>query len=237
MDMILGGLVEAGSEGVETVCTDGWIRRVFLILATYVADYPEQSLMACNMENRCPECAVDPTDQESPEVSQCRDQKKILELLNKHQNGRDPPQFEKLGLRAVYKPLTSPLQHIPVLHLRSSSSTAQRSLQRSFGSVVHTSNGQKRNGQALQSDERVPRTTAFQKGNNVSKQMDRNRTQRDGEGVARNNNRRRPKSIYPGGTLTPQFHILIPAAVPHIHNNEIAGNLFEDLSHPQRYHY
>ena len=111
MDMILGGLVEAGSEGVKTVCTDGWIRRVFLILAAYVADYPEQSLMACNMENRCPECAVDPTDQESPEVSQCRDQKKILELLNKHQNGRDPPQFKKLGLRVVYKPFWAELPH------------------------------------------------------------------------------------------------------------------------------
>ena len=102
--MILQGLIQAGTEGVEMVCADGWIRRVFLILVAYVADYPEQCLVACSMENRCPECVVDPTDRGNPEVSQCRDKKETLELLKKHQSGRDPPQFKKLGLWAVYKP-------------------------------------------------------------------------------------------------------------------------------------
>ena len=111
MDMILQGLIQAGTEGVEMVCADGWIRRVFLILAAYMADYPEQCLVACSMENRCPECVVDPTDRGNPEVSQCRDKKETLELLKKHQSGRDPPQFEKLGLRAVYKPFWAELPH------------------------------------------------------------------------------------------------------------------------------
>ena len=103
--------------------------------------------------------------------------------------------------------------------------------------MVHTSNGQKRNGQAIQSDERVPETMALLKRNNVSKPMDRNRTQRDGEDVARNNNWHCPKLIYPGHTLPPQFHIHIPAPGPYLHNSKIAGNLFEDFSYPQRYHY
>ena len=62
MAMIFGGLVQAGREGVEMVCADGWIRLVFILLAAYVADYPEQCLVGCCMENRCPRCTVNPTD-------------------------------------------------------------------------------------------------------------------------------------------------------------------------------
>ena len=34
--------------------------------------------------------------------SQFRDKMQTLELLTKHQQGRDPPQFEKDGLRGVH---------------------------------------------------------------------------------------------------------------------------------------
>jgi hypothetical protein len=111
MELIFSGLIQAGKEGVEMVCADGWIRLVFIILAAYVADYPEQCLVACCMENRCPRCIVIPTERGSPEESDCRDKKETLELLDKHQRGRNPPQFEKIGLRAVYKPFWANLPH------------------------------------------------------------------------------------------------------------------------------
>lgn len=114
MEMILAGLIKAGTEGVEMVCADGWIRLVFVILAAYVADYPEQCLVACCMENRCPRCLVNPTDRGSPDESRCRDKEETLDLLNKHQRGRDPPQFEKTGLRAVYKPFWAQLPHCDI---------------------------------------------------------------------------------------------------------------------------
>jgi hypothetical protein len=40
--------------------------------------------------------------------------KETLELLTKHQQGRDPIQFEKIGLRAVYKPFWSELPHCDI---------------------------------------------------------------------------------------------------------------------------
>ena len=114
MKMILEGIIQAGTEGIEMVCADGWIRLVFLILAAYVADYPEQCLVACCMENRCPRCIVDPTERGSPKLSRCRDRQETLQLLNKHQQGRDPPQYEKLGLRAVYNAFWAQLPHCDI---------------------------------------------------------------------------------------------------------------------------
>ena len=114
MQMIFEVLVKAGTEGVEMACADGWIRLVFIILAAYVADYPEQCLVACCMENRCPRCIVNPTERGSPNISRGRDKNETLELLNKYQQGRDPPQFEKIGLRAVYNPFWAQLPHCDI---------------------------------------------------------------------------------------------------------------------------
>lgn len=56
MRVVLEPLKEAGRNGVEITCGDGWVRNVHPVLAAYVADYPEQCLVTCTKYGTCPRC-------------------------------------------------------------------------------------------------------------------------------------------------------------------------------------
>lgn len=58
MAKILESLKKAGQTGMEMTCADSCICKIFPILAAYIADHPEQCLVACCQENRCPVCLV-----------------------------------------------------------------------------------------------------------------------------------------------------------------------------------
>src|SRR6267154_727321 len=113
MESLLELLRIAGKEGKEMTCADGWVCRVYPIIAAYVADFPEQCLVACCLESRCPRCLVLPKEHGSPAWLDPRDQKKIIKLLAQRAEGLKPKVFVSQGLRLV-KPFWANLPHCDI---------------------------------------------------------------------------------------------------------------------------
>ncbi|KAI9449886.1 hypothetical protein F5148DRAFT_1277922 [Russula earlei] len=84
----------AGSNRMKLICVDGVIRWIFPILAAYVGDHPEQCLVACCKENRCPIC--------DGFLFPLRSQLHMEQVLHLKANGHHPPEFLEWGLRKVF---------------------------------------------------------------------------------------------------------------------------------------
>ena len=114
MRSLLQPLVEAGRNGVNMTCGDGFIRRVYPILAAYIADHPEQCLVACCKENFCPKCPVDPTRRGQPSHDPVntilRDPTATAAAIMEKLEGDNPESFQTLGLRSVV-PFWTSLPH------------------------------------------------------------------------------------------------------------------------------
>lgn len=100
MRTVLKPLVAAGLNGVNMTCADGYVRSMYPLLAAYIADYPEQCLVACCKENSCPICTVKPNERGDPKArGVLRDPEKTLEILEQQAAGLHPPQFKAQELR------------------------------------------------------------------------------------------------------------------------------------------
>lgn len=123
MRQLLQPLVTAGLNGVMMTCADGQIRRVYPILASYIADYPEQCLVTCCRENRCPRCKVPPgnrgqrlasllNDLDQRTESILRDPEKSLGIIR--DRVAQAEQYEAQGLRDVPQPFWDGLPYVNI---------------------------------------------------------------------------------------------------------------------------
>ncbi|KAG8725615.1 hypothetical protein FRC09_000002 [Ceratobasidium sp. 395] len=99
MESILEPLKTLSRTGMDVLCADGGVRRVFPILAAYIADFPEQALITCVRESCCPICWI-PSD-ERGDLSvryPLRDRCRTLDALDDHWNGYSRT-IDVLGIR------------------------------------------------------------------------------------------------------------------------------------------
>ncbi|KAI0279476.1 hypothetical protein BC826DRAFT_1094560 [Russula brevipes] len=99
---------DAGSQGTDVVCGDGVVRRVYPILASYIADFPEQCLV--------PLLSVPADEREYPGPYTLRQQDTMLNALQGHRM-RDALAMEVFnadGIRQVYQPFWAELPHCDI---------------------------------------------------------------------------------------------------------------------------
>lgn len=103
----------AGNNGIEVTCLDHQVRRMHPIIAAYIADFPEQCLVAYCMENRCLKCIVGHDSCGDMVNLAMHDRDSALGNLHLHSHGEmSNEQFKgELGLRAIYSPFWATLPH------------------------------------------------------------------------------------------------------------------------------
>ncbi|QRV83627.1 plasma membrane ATPase 4 [Ceratobasidium sp. AG-Ba] len=97
MRALVKPLAEAAKKGVEVPCADGGVRRIYPLLASYVADFPEQCKVACVKQTHCPLCTAHPKEKGDLADWPPRTHDNITEAMDAHR-GRGNAKFERMGL-------------------------------------------------------------------------------------------------------------------------------------------
>ncbi|KAJ6606839.1 hypothetical protein B0H10DRAFT_2166969 [Mycena sp. CBHHK59/15] len=111
MAVIMESLVKAGTSGQDMVCADSQVRNVWPIFVAYVADYPEQCLVCCCKENRCPVCTLRPDERGDHQYHPLHNVQETLYLMQRQQAGEKDTAFEEEGMHPVYLLFWANLPH------------------------------------------------------------------------------------------------------------------------------
>ena len=101
MCTLLKPLIDAETNGVDMQCADGFIQTIYPMLASYIADYPKQCLVAYCKESACPRCSVNPKERGTRLFSNSHDPGTTICVLGEKANGENPPEFTNHSLRAI----------------------------------------------------------------------------------------------------------------------------------------
>ncbi|CAE6409497.1 unnamed protein product [Rhizoctonia solani] len=99
---LLQPLTDAERVGMDVVCADGGVRRIYPTLSAAIADFPEQCRNACSCGSGCPVCVVQPSvrgdlNQDIP----LRQKVPTLNAIIEHRK-EGSPNFEDWGLHDMW---------------------------------------------------------------------------------------------------------------------------------------
>jgi Plavaka transposase len=106
MHKILSPIESYGETGIAMVTGDGVWHRCHPILATFIGDYPEQSLVACTQNGRCPKCTVPRGELGSHESFPLRDIQGAMDVFSLCDS--DATAFHAASRQANLKPTYHP---------------------------------------------------------------------------------------------------------------------------------
>lgn len=113
---VLGPITLYGETGIAMVSGDGVWRCCHPIFACFVGDYPEQALVTCTYQGRCPKCLVPPDRLGEPGSFPPRDYDKAIETYSLAGGNVRPfhAACREAGLKPVFHPFweTFPLADI-----------------------------------------------------------------------------------------------------------------------------
>jgi hypothetical protein len=112
MEAILEPIREASRDGVEALCADGYMRRIHPILAAYIADFPEQCLVACARQNRCPVCVAPANSRGGLDQYVKRSKRWTLDAVDDYAEGYKA-MADRRGVRPVW-PFWANLQFVDI---------------------------------------------------------------------------------------------------------------------------
>ncbi|KAG8694602.1 hypothetical protein FRC09_009744, partial [Ceratobasidium sp. 395] len=114
LEKIFEPLKTASSNGLLAWCADGYLRHIYPVVASWIADWPEQNNLACTTQGGCPKCMQGWKGRGDRGLrAPPRDPDDTLEALKAYKESKKPAVLTALRLRAV-EPFWDGIPHMDI---------------------------------------------------------------------------------------------------------------------------